>query len=188
MSAGAFRDRQQALENEFFHHVDKKLIDQLRKAAQDEESRKKLLHVTGLHDEELLQELVDKGFSAESLSALSLVPVVLVAWSDGSVDESERSAILTAADNTGIEDGSLASELLNGWLSERPPATLLETWSQYVAGLKSTLSATAFEALKTEIIQHSTDVATASGGVLGLFGKISQQEKSVLDRIENAFE
>ena len=49
MAGDAFKDRQTSLENEFFHRVDAKLLEQLRKNAQDEKD--------GAEEETMLTEL-----------------------------------------------------------------------------------------------------------------------------------
>ena len=44
----------------------------------------------------MLAELARVGVRPETLSAVALIPLVMVAWADGRVDESERLAILNA--------------------------------------------------------------------------------------------
>lgn len=185
MAGDAFKERQQTLENEFFHRVDSKLLEQLRKDAQDEKTRNAIAAVTGLSDENLLQELTDKGISAESVTALSLAPLAFVAWADRSVDQKEHDAIIKAAVQSGLQEGGIAAQMLESWLHTKPENSLFETWAHYAQGLMETLGSDAKSHLQAELMKRATDVAKASGGLVGL-GKISSAEQSVLDKIENA--
>ena len=187
MAGDAFRDRQQSLENEFFHRVDSKLLDQLRKNAQDEKDRNAVAAATGLTDETLLQELADNGISAETVTALSLAPLTFVAWADLSVDKKEHDAIIEAAVASGLQEGGVAAQMLEGWLETKPENTLFDTWAHYAQGLMETLGDAAKSNLRSELIKRATDVAKASGGLMGL-GKISSAEQAVLDKIAKALE
>ena len=55
-----------------------------------EKLREQLASATGFQDPELIDHLVDRGFEPTTLTALALVPMVFVAWADGTVTPSER--------------------------------------------------------------------------------------------------
>ena len=52
-------------------------------------------------DDAVLEKLANFGMDASTLAALSLAPLVLVAWADGEVDAKERDAVLAAAAEVG---------------------------------------------------------------------------------------
>ncbi len=181
----AFAQRERALEDEFFHRVDEKLREELRRSMEKDKSRDALRKATGLTDEALLDELVEAGIEATTLAALALVPAVFVAWADDSVTQPEHDAILKAAHQRGIDDDGLASQLLENWLAHRPKRTLWDVWRHYAAAVSEGLSDSAAVQLTKNILKIATVVAEASGGVLG-FGKISKAEQEVLDEIQAA--
>jgi hypothetical protein len=134
MESKGLEERRQSLEEEFFRKQNERLRDAL-KAQQDRESAKKALHAAGVRDNVLAEQLVEMGVAPQSVAALELVPLVLVAWADGEVQEKERKAILRAAHDAGVPEGGPGSQLLQQWLSTPPPATLEGTWTQYVREL-----------------------------------------------------
>lgn len=111
----------------------------------------------------LVDALIDAGFQATTLAALSLVPAIFVAWAD---DE-------------------MAWQLLHSWFTKRPSKSLWNTWKQYAEAMGTSLPKTSSGVLIDEILSLSTKVAEASGGVLGM-GKISKQERKVLDEIKRS--
>jgi len=182
----AFAEREHALEDEFFHRVDKKLREQLRRSMERDQLRESLTEATGLTDTDLLDELIDAGFQATTLAALSLVPAIFVAWADNSVDHPEREAIIRAATQRGMASDGLAVQMLETWLAEKPRRSLWNTWRKYAQAVSDSLSDSTSGLLSGEILRLSTAVAEASGGVLGI-GKVSKEEKQILDEVEQTF-
>lgn len=180
----AFAKRERAMEDEFFHRVDEKLREQLRRSMQRDRSREGLQDATGLNDPELLDALLDAGFEATTMAALALVPAVFVAWADDAVTQPEREAVLKAAAERGIAEDGVAAQLLDSWLSHRPRQTLWQTWKHYAEAVRHSISDSATGILSASILQVATSVAQASGGVLG-YGKISSSEQALLDEIED---
>lgn len=148
-------------------------------------SREALAAATGLCDDALLDALVDAGFQATTLTALTLVPAIFVAWADNTVDSLEAETIMKAATERGINEDGVALQLLESWLKKRPPKSLWDTWAQYVHAVKETLSDSASTALCGEVLRLAEAVAESSGGVLG-FGKTSKAEQAVLDKIKES--
>ena len=83
-------DRRKALEEEFFKKESEKLRARLREQADRETARAALAEASGIGDAEVLDRLVQLGMSAETFAALSLVPLVEVAWASGKVEPQER--------------------------------------------------------------------------------------------------
>ncbi len=121
------------------------------------------------------------------MAALSLVPLVEVAWADGTLDAKEQSALLAAAEQAGLSKDSASYRLLEEWFRERPSPKLLAAWKAYVAGLSRTLDVHAKHALKQDLLGRARVVAEAAGGFLGLGKRISSAEQAVLTELEQAF-
>src|ERR1041384_7483850 len=113
-------ERGKALEDEFFRREDKRLIGRLQELKAAEANREALAKASGITKPEVLDTLVKLGIRAETLAALSVVPLVEVAWADGTLDARERQAVLEHAVHAGITRGSTAYGLLEAWLERRP--------------------------------------------------------------------
>jgi hypothetical protein len=127
------------------------------------------------------------GIRAKTVMALSLVPLVCVAWADGRLDKAERTAILEAAIQNRCPAGSAGFQLLDHWLERAPDASLFNAWRDYVRALAATLPADARQTLQHDVISHARSVASAAGGILGV-GRISKQEERVLAEASVAFD
>ena len=187
MAKKTLDDRRKALEDSFFQKQNEKLLAKLRAKDERENQRSALAEVMKLQDEGLLDHLIDTGIRAETWLAISLVPLVEVAWADGQIDEKEREAILNAAAERGIEADSDARQMLDAWLAMRPGPQLREAWAAYIETIKGILNDAARETLRNEILEQSRTVAEAAGGLLGIGPRISKAEKRVLEELSGAF-
>ncbi|MCR9120625.1 MAG: hypothetical protein NXI22_27130 [bacterium] len=186
MSKNAFRDRQHALEEQFFHKVDDQLIAQLKAHIAADDDKKRLSEMTHVTDESLLDELMSQGLSTKTIAAVSLVPLVLVAWADGRMDKLKRDAVLEAAHDQGVAPNSAAHSLLIHWLDEKPDDQLAVTWRHYVGCILSEMNESAREILRSNTLRRADKIAQASGGVLG-FGAVSRNESDVIAELESVF-
>jgi hypothetical protein len=186
MSQEFLKDRRQALEESFFAKENEKAVEKLRAAQAEKMTREALEAATGITNDATLDRLIELGFTAETLAALSLYPLIAVAWADRSVDKAERRAVLEAAHEHGIARGEPCHDLLESWLEHRPSAGMLEAWKSLVAGLKDHVDEGALDTLAKSLVERAHGVAKASGGVLGI-GKVSEAEKQVLAELEQAF-
>ncbi len=186
MAEHQLEDRRIALEEAFFVKHNRELLERLQEKAVRETAIEKLKAASGIEDESLLNELVDLGVSAETLAALGLIPLVQVAWADGHMDPAEKQALLRASQAAGIEPGSPAFDVLEGWLDQAPGSEMLSAWSDYVAGLAAVCSEGSMEALEAVTLRRAERVADAAGGVLGIH-RVSGSEREVLSRIADAF-
>jgi hypothetical protein len=180
-------DRGKALEDQFFRKEDQRLIQKLRAMKETEATREALAKASGIKDEAVLQKLVDLGVHAETVAALSVVPLVEVAWADGSLDAKEKRAILDGAAKSGVAPGSTGYELLERWLEHRPERRLLTAWTHLVRGLCDQMAPGEAAALKSALVDSARAVAVASGGFLGLGSKISPAEENLLRQLESPF-
>ncbi|CAG1000641.1 hypothetical protein MYXO_02984 [Myxococcaceae bacterium] len=180
-------DRRRSLEEEFFAKQNAKLKEQLREKLDRERGRAELQAAYPQVAPAMIEHLIDHGFDAEAAAALWLVPLVLVAWADGSLADAEREAILRAAAEHGIPKGSKGYDRLAEWIVSDPSDHLEELWLGFVRAACAGLSANEVEQMRDGVLRLASEVAGAAGGFLGLGTKISQSEQAVLDRVAAAF-
>jgi hypothetical protein len=182
------QERGKSLEALFFAVKDQQLLAKLKNQMDAEESRSDLESASGIHNTAVLDALLEQKITPETLTTVGLIPLVAIAWADGNMEESERNAILRAAEASGIGTGTASHTVLEQWLQEEPSGELLASWSAYIAELKGTMEPAAFNQLKSSILDRAESVAKAAGGFLGLGSKISAAEQAVLDELKGAFD
>jgi hypothetical protein len=141
------RDRGQSLEDEFFRREDQRLMERLSELKAVEATREALGKASGITKPAVLETLMELGIRAETIAALSIVPLVEVAWADGALDAKERRAIVERA---AVNRDSTAGALLEAWLDAAR--------------------------LKTGLLERARAVATATGGLFGVGSRISASE------------
>lgn len=182
------RDREKALEDMFFQKHNEELKQKLRDKENRDELQAGLARIKVFANDETLDRMIELGLNVDTWAALSLVPLVEVAWADGSVAEKERKAVLTAAEANGVVPGSPSHALLMSWLQNQPDAALIDTWSGYVEQLIEQLAPAETHALRDELIGRARSVAEAAGGFLGIGNKVSPAEEAVLAKLTQAFD
>ncbi|REK06351.1 MAG: hypothetical protein DWQ36_14175 [Acidobacteria bacterium] len=187
MSEGVFDERKQALEDLFFKNQDKALKERYRAAKEIAAQKDALAQASGIQDDAVLTHLIEVGLDGQTVAALTLVPLIEVAWADQAIERRERQAILEAAQEAGIKQGSPSADLLDGWLEHRPGHELLDAWKEYVRELTSQLGADGAAALRAEVLGKARQVAEAAGGMLGI-GRVNQQEEERLAELARTFE
>lgn len=187
MSKDQLGDRTKAMEESFFAKQNEALRQRLREAEATQAKRQALSAASGVTDDALLDKLVALDLEGETLMALSLIPLVVVAWADGNIDDGERSVVLAAAEDAGINKQDVSYQLLEQWLTRRPPPEMFDKWKTYIHVRAATLSEEARKALKTTVLDRAQEVAHAAGGFLSIGSKVSKAEKAVLTELERSF-
>ena len=185
MSHESLDDRRRALEEAFFAKQDAVLRQRLAEPAEVRARKEAFSAVSGITDTAVLDALVKLDISAETLAAIALVPLVAVAWADGSVDAKERAAVLRAAAEGGLKPEGHA--MLEKWLQAAPPASLVDAWKGYIATITASMDHASRRALQGPIIDRARTVALAAGGFLGIGLRISDAEEKVLADLAKAF-
>ena len=177
--------------------VDRTDEEELYFAQQDQEARRRLreklagnavgleeqhriAQSMGTSDVSLAEKVKALGFSGDSARVFDLVPLIHVAWADGSVQRGERAAIFKVLQKRGIEDHSEAWRTIGSLLEERPS----DAWMrQSLAVLREVTGGISNRS--EEIVDLCIEVATASGGLLGLgIGKkIDADERALIEEI-----
>jgi hypothetical protein len=183
---GSFQRAARNVEDAFFLEQDALLVKKLQAMKQLAETKEALASVSGIADDAVLSRLVELEVKPETVAALAAVPLVEVAWADGSVSPEEAAAVLEHASAHGVAAGTVERELLQRWLTHRPEPRLLEAWQAYVRGLCGKLSPAETATLRESLLRSTRATAQSSGGFLGM-GRISAAEQKVLDALAAAF-
>jgi hypothetical protein len=186
VSEVTLEERGRALENQFYEKENQQKLAAMKEKLESQNTREELRKASGMSDDAVLDKLVALGLKANTIAALSLVPLIAVAWADGQIQDNERTAILQGAHGKGLEQGTDGYELLQTWLAKRPSDDLFAAWEAYIKALAGQLNDEQNRLLKNQILGFAKMVATSAGGILG-FGKVSSTEEKVLHAIEAAF-
>lgn len=187
MTKLAMHSRKIALEEIFFHHQDHELLAHLKEEQNEIKAIQLLAEATGINDKNVLKHAVKIGIRPETLAAISLIPLIQVAWADKIAGSKEKGLILNAAEASGIKKETPAYLLLESWLEHEPDSLLYETWSEYIHLLRSKMGKAQMENLRAEVLGRAMDVAESSGGILGI-GNVSIAEKEIIRKLHNVFE
>src|SRR5678815_5203129 len=93
VSEVTLEERGRALENQFYEKENQEKLAAMKKKLDAQQSKDELRKASGMSDDAVLDKLVALGLRANTIAALSLVPLIQVAWADGTVQDNERTAI-----------------------------------------------------------------------------------------------
>jgi uncharacterized tellurite resistance protein B-like protein len=188
MPANILEQRRIALEEEFFLRYNETLRQRMIAADAAATQHAAMAEASGINDAAKLALLDQLGLSAGTLAALTLAPLVLVAWADGAVSAAEREAVLHQGAEAGMPPGGAGMAMLESWLQVRPPPALEAAWLAYAGALGAHMAPEAKMALARHLLDEARAVARISDSFLGLLKRISPGEQAVLDRLETAFQ
>jgi tellurite resistance protein len=156
----------------------RKLRDKLAKSAASLEEQREIARSAGTHDISIAERVKALGFDGDSARVFDLLPLIHVAWADGSIQKAERAAILRVLASRGVEPGSEAFSTVESLLEERPA-------DAFMRESLSVLSEIVGEAndRTRSIVDLCVEVATSAGGFLGLGGKVSDDERAVIESV-----
>jgi tellurite resistance protein len=167
----AFDELRKSKEEEYFRKQESELLEQLRQRAAAEAERRKMGEALETQDPQLLEDLQALGYTAETVKLLFAIPLISVAWADGSVSPRERSLILELA------QGGSQKQLME-WLDQKPSEKFIEGSLRAIRSLLAAKSADA----RRDLLSSCVRIAEASGGILGL-GSISGAERAAMERV-----
>lgn len=156
----------------------RKLRETLDDNARHMEANAQVAAALATDDHTLADQIRKLGFGGENAKIFDLLPLVHVAWADGTIQRGERAAILKILAGRGIERGSEAFRTIEALLEERPPESFMR---QSLALLRSVVASRGGGA--SEIVDLCIKVAAASGGILGFGTRIGEDEKQLIAEI-----
>jgi hypothetical protein len=176
-------ERSRKSEEDYFRRKEQELVEKLRQKTEAEAHRKGLAEAIGLENEQILDVLREMGFDRATVVVLFLIPLLQVAWSDGSLSDRERALILEAAQAHGVKEGTPAHAKVTEWLAARPSEELTERALKVIRDLLTFQSTDARQSTTVKLMDACERIAAASGGFLGLGSKISPEEAAVMKRV-----
>jgi hypothetical protein len=188
MADDALAQRGKNLEDDYFRRKEQELIEKLRKRRAAEAQQQELAQGSGISNEEILKTLHELGYTRDTVLLLHLIPLISVAWADDKVTGPEKELILEAARMRNIDEDSAAFKQLNEWLTNRPSDEFVEQTLRVISNLADTELPEERETRRQNLLRLATDVASASGGILGFGNKISDEEQALLDRLAKKLE
>ena len=178
----AFQTRGQSFEEGYFRNKDAEIVDKLKQVFQTQVTRDSL-RAAGISNEQVIDRMVNLSLKGEMLAAFKLYPLVEVAWADGSVDKREIDAVLAAAVKVGIPHTGEAIARIKDWLHRGPNDDARAVWKMFATELRNNLSPAQLDEFRKDLVKFATNVAEASGGILGLIMKVDVREQRVIDTI-----
>src|SRR5215467_7110 len=97
VSEVTLEERGRALENQFYEKENQEKLAAMKHKLDAQRTKDELRKASGMSDDAVLDQLVALGLRGNTIAALSLVPLIQVAWADGAVQDNERTAILQGA-------------------------------------------------------------------------------------------
>ena len=137
-------------------------------------------------DDELAHQLQLLGMDAASYRALALLPLVQVAWADGTIQDAERDLILQLAEDRYALEAE-GKRVLRNWLHHPPSAGYTHRGRTV---LRELCGRAGFNVSRDElgtVVSLAKQVAKAAGGFFG-FGAISAHEATAIDEIAAALD
>lgn len=138
---------------------------------------------------------IDREEELEKLAALTLAPLVEIAWADGRVTAAEREGVMQAAKALGLgQHTDFCRTTLMRWLHERPPTEALQHWREKLGPtLAEGLTRAARRGdgrLRAEArkIARMDQLSFSEGGSLDATLGITPEEQRVLDDLEAALD
>lgn len=128
----------------------------------------------------LADRIRELGFEGEAERVFDLLPLVHVAWADGKIQQGERAMILNLLRVRGVNGGS-AFTVLHALLEKRPSREYLDESLEVLKELLEDKPRNAKTVVGLCIL-----VAEAAGGFLQIFNPISEEERSMIEKISKA--
>ncbi|MCB9521546.1 MAG: TerB family tellurite resistance protein [Myxococcales bacterium] len=166
-------------EENYFHQQEMERREarrrELERAAAELAERRRVAETLETHDEALLERIRALGFDGDTARVLDLLPLIHVAWADGSVSQKERTQIFRALTQRGIARDSEAWLLVAALLEQRPSDDFLEETLHLLRDLGGERG--------VSIVDLCAQIARSSGGFFGLGDKIADEEYAVIAHI-----
>jgi hypothetical protein len=189
MSQHEFLDTwKRAKEEEFFHRKEVELLEKMKERASAEAERRLLGEELHVSDDRILDGLRALGYDRATIALLHLVPLIYVAWADGSVSPEERSLILQIARLREIQPGSPAHARLEDWLARKPDREWADSQLRVIRLILESRPAEERKGSERDLVSLCRDVAAASGGFLGIGKKIAAAEREAVEEIARQLE
>ena len=142
-----------------------------------------------MNDEELIAELQHLGIDRDSHRVIALLPLVQVAWADGTVQRAEADLIRSLAEEHGMDAGD-GARILEQWLVEAPTVDVVDRGRACLVALAARDGAKLGAAVGPETLEQVVElceqVARAAGGLFGILWTVDDRERAAIEQIARA--
>ena len=173
-------DVRAAHEEEYFFKKNQALIAQLRQRLEQENNAQAIADKTGIHDPHLMAWLSQLGFTPETVPVLHLVPLLMVAWADGAIQDEERALLERAAADAGVVAGTAAHTKFAELLTNQPDHAFYDAALTYMRVLLAAMPEADAAQARGDLKSLASQVAKTSGGLFGWFSKVNDDEQHAL--------
>lgn len=174
-------------EEKYFKRLEAEKLEEQRRERQLEalkqQEREKVKEQLNT-SEDVAEEALELGFDSTTARVLPIVPLIEMAWADGTVTSGENKRVLELAAQFGIEAGEPDHNFLKMMLFDRPSDVFFERVNGVIAHL---IQDNPSEWKGKSVVELSKEVAEASGGFFGLFDSISKEERRLLEEFAELF-
>lgn len=169
-------------EEKYFREADAEARRKLRQSLDDNaralEEAAAIAAAVDTDDTALAEQIRKLGFAGDSAKVFDLLPLVHVAWADGTVQKAERREIMRVVASRGLGPDTEGARLVASLLDERPPETFMRQSRELLRKLVART-----EGRADDIVELCMKVAAASGGFLGLGTRIGDEERQLIAEI-----
>lgn len=168
---------------EYCHQIDAELIDNLRRRASSEERHRLLAEASQTREPAVLDLLEKLGYDSTTVMLLFVVPLVQVAWADGSISLAERDHIFAIASLRGVKSNTPAYERLMVWLDQKPADEFLEGSLSAIGAVLSSLPAAERKICTDAILLCCRDAAAAPCRFFKWVSRVCAAKRRVIENI-----
>lgn len=170
-------------ESEYFHRLDQELIEKMREVAAFEARRERLAEESPINEPTVLEHLERLGYDDSTVKLLFLVPMLQVAWVDGSVSQAERDRILAIANLRAVKADTPAWQRLLAWLARPPSNEFFQGNLGVIELIFRSLPENERKVCREALLLCCREVAIASCGVFGWKTRICADERRAIEEI-----
>lgn len=188
IKSGLFEAIKNAKVPNYLQNRDVGLLEKMRSRAKLKVAPEKSNAGLEVDDEELLHELKKIGFNRETVKLLYLVPLIQIAWSEGTVTSPELRKILEIARSNETLTKKEFNHLLN-WINNKPSEEFFATSLNVISLILESLSEEEKVESTKNLLSYCTAVARASDGFFARQDKMAEikatQIKEIIAALEN---
>ena len=155
-----------------------KLREKMNKAGQALARQQAAGKDVGANADDLMATLEANGFARETARVLDLLPIIHVAWADGTIQPAERDAVYKLLELRGIARGREPWSVVDVWLDKQPSGEFLDNVLKLIRQIYKGRGES-----PTDVVDMAVRIAESSGGFLGFGTKISEAERDIIERI-----
>jgi hypothetical protein len=142
--------------------------------------RRSMTAILGVDDgDSAVAALHASGFRPSTVALLELLPLVELAWADGSISPRERRVLVSAAARRPEVRGSAHTQL-SEWLSERPSDEIFQTCRHALRELLARVDRRVAERKRSTLLAEGTLVFSDEGGLLGGDTPLTAEQQRLL--------